>query len=123
MQLSTLKGNFIRHIAKTGKFIRKKSLDEIPQLINVIKGDMSLIGPRPLMVSYLPLYNEEQSKRHNVKPGITGWAQVNGRNAISWEQQFDYDIWYINNLSLFKDLKTLLKTVLKVFKSEGYSCQ
>ena len=98
MQLSTLKGNFIRHIAKTGKFIRKTTLDEIPQLINIIKGDMSLIGARPLMVSYLPLYNEEQSKKHNVKPGIKGWAKVNGRNAISWEQKFDYDIWTLTIL-------------------------
>jgi len=108
-------------MTKVGKFIRNSSLDEIPQLINVLKGDMSMIGPRPLLVSYLPLYNEEEAKRHLVKPGITGWAQVNGRNAISWKQKFEYDIWYVENLSFLVDLKILWKTVLKVFKSEGIS--
>ena len=102
-----------------GKYVRKTSLDEIPQLLNVIKGDMSLVGPRPLLVAYLPLYNERQSTRHNVKPGITGWAQVNGRNAISWEQKFEYDIWYVKNISFKTDLKIILMTVWKVFKSEG----
>ena len=98
-----------QRITKTGKFVRSTSLDEIPQLINVLKGDMSLIGPRPLLVKYLPLYSAHQAKRHNVKPGITGWAQVNGRNAISWEQKFDYDVWYIENLSFKLDLKIFIK--------------
>lgn len=102
-----------------GRFVRKTSLDEIPQLLNVIKGDMSLVGPRPLLVEYLPLYNEEQKKRHEVRPGITGWAQVNGRNAISWQQKFEYDVWYVNHLSFALDVKIILLTVAKVFKSEG----
>ena len=102
-----------------GNFIRKTSLDEIPQLLNVIKGDMSLVGPRPLLVDYLPLYNAFQARRHEVKPGITGWAQVNGRNAISWEQKFEYDVWYVDHLSFALDIKILWMTVLKVFKSEG----
>ena len=102
-----------------GKFIRKTSLDEIPQLLNVIKGDMSLVGPRPLLVEYLPLYNEQQKKRHEVKPGITGWAQVNGRNAIGWEQKFEFDVWYIDHLSFLLDVKTIWLTFKKVFKSEG----
>lgn len=104
-----------------GKFIRKTSLDEIPQLLNVIKGDMSLIGPRPLLIEYLPLYNEVQKKRHNIKPGITGWAQVNGRNAIGWQQKFEYDIFYVQHLSFALDMKILLLTIAKVFKSEGIS--
>ncbi len=102
-----------------GRWIRSLSLDEIPQLINVLKGDMSLIGPRPLLVQYLPLYDEVQRRRHEVRPGITGWAQVNGRNAISWEQKFDYDVWYVDHLSLSLDIKILLKTIEKVFKREG----
>jgi len=102
-----------------GKFLRKTSLDEIPQLINVIKGDMSMVGPRPLLPEYLSLYNEEQIKRQNVKPGITGWAQVNGRNAISWEKKFELDIWYVNNMSFLLDLKILFLTIKKVFLSEG----
>ena len=102
-----------------GKFVRKTSLDEIPQLLNVIKGDMSLVGPRPLLVAYLPLYNERQARRHEVTPGITGWAQVNGRNAISWEQKFEYDLWYVEHLSFFTDIKILWTTFSKVFKSEG----
>ena len=102
-----------------GAFVRKTSLDEIPQLLNVLKGDMSLIGPRPLLPEYLPLYNEEQKKRHYVKPGITGWAQVNGRNAISWKQKFDYDVWYVENLNFLLDVKIFFLTFLKVFKSEG----
>jgi lipopolysaccharide/colanic/teichoic acid biosynthesis glycosyltransferase len=106
-----------------GKFIRKTSLDEIPQLINVIKGEMSLIGPRPLLVEYLPLYNEKQKRRHEVRPGITGWAQINGRNAISWEQKFELDVWYVDNLRMSLDCKIVLLTVLKVFKSEGISQQ
>ena len=102
-----------------GKFVRKTSLDEIPQLFNVLKGDMSLIGPRPLLPDYLHLYNDFQKRRHEVKPGITGWAQVNGRNAISWDQKFAYDIWYVDNLSFLVDLKIVFKTFEKVFKSEG----
>lgn len=102
-----------------GKLIRKTSLDEIPQLLNVIKGDMSLVGPRPLLVEYLPLYNDTQKRRHEVKPGITGWAQVNGRNAISWPQKFEYDLYYVNNLSFALDIKILILTVKKVFVSEG----
>ncbi|MGN6601912.1 MAG: sugar transferase [Ginsengibacter sp.] len=102
-----------------GKFIRKTSLDEIPQLLNVIKGDMSLIGPRPLLVEYLPLYDDLQKRRHEVKPGITGWAQVNGRNAISWQQKFEYDVWYVDHISFMLDLKIIFLTIKKVFKSEG----
>jgi len=110
-------------LTRIGKFVRSTSLDEIPQLLNVIKGDMSLIGPRPLLVQYLPLYNETQRRRHEVRPGITGWAQVNGRNAISWEQKFDYDVWYVDHVSLSLDFKILLKTVEKVFKREGINSQ
>lgn len=102
-----------------GKLIRKTSLDEIPQLLNVIKGDMSLIGPRPLLVEYLPLYNGFQKRRHEVKPGITGWAQINGRNTIRWEQKFEYDVWYVDNLSFSLDVKIFFKTIKKVFISEG----
>ncbi len=104
-----------------GRFVRKTSLDEIPQLINVIKGEMSLVGPRPLLVDYLPLYNETQRKRHDVKPGITGWAQVNGRNGISWEQKFENDVWYVQHVTFLLDLKIIIRTVGKVFKSEGIS--
>jgi undecaprenyl phosphate N,N'-diacetylbacillosamine 1-phosphate transferase len=106
-----------------GAFVRKTSLDEVPQLLNVIKGDMSLIGPRPLLVEYLPLYNEVQRRRHEVRPGITGWAQVNGRNAISWEQKFQYDVWYVDNISFLLDVKIIFLTILKVFKSEGISAE
>lgn len=102
-----------------GNFIRKTSLDELPQLFNVLLGDMSLIGPRPLLPQYLPLYNQQQKKRHNVRPGITGWAQVNGRNAISWTQKFEYDVWYVENLSLLLDLKILFLTIRKVIVKEG----
>jgi lipopolysaccharide/colanic/teichoic acid biosynthesis glycosyltransferase len=108
-----------KRLTTAGKFIRKTSLDEIPQLLNVIKGDMSLIGPRPLLVEYLPLYSNIQKRRHEVKPGITGWAQVNGRNAISWEQKFDYDVWYVEHLSFLLDLRIFFLTIQKVFKSEG----
>jgi len=104
-----------------GKFIRSTSLDELPQLFNVLKGDMSFVGPRPLLVEYLPLYNETQRKRHNVLPGITGWAQVNGRNAISWEQKFEYDVWYVENQSFLLDMKILWMTFLKVVKRSGIS--
>ncbi len=106
-------------LTKAGIFVRKYSLDEIPQLLNVIKGDMSLIGPRPLLVKYLPRYNAFQKQRHNIRPGITGWAQVNGRNAISWEQKFEYDVWYVKHLSFMLDLKILFLTVYKVFKKDG----
>ncbi|OXB01002.1 lipid carrier--UDP-N-acetylgalactosaminyltransferase, partial [Flavobacterium plurextorum] len=102
-----------------GRFVRKTSLDEMPQLINVLKGDMSIIGPRPLLIQYLSLYNENQKTRHDIRPGITGWAQVNGRNAISWEKKFEYDVWYVDNLSFILDLKILWKTVVKVFRKEG----
>ncbi|MGZ5247583.1 MAG: sugar transferase [Flavitalea sp.] len=108
-------------LTAVGKFVRKTSLDEVPQLINVIKGDMSLVGPRPLLVDYLPLYNSEQKRRHNLRPGITGWAQVNGRNAISWEKKFQYDVWYVDNISFLLDLKILWMTVQKVIKTEGIS--
>lgn len=108
-------------LTAVGTFVRKTSLDEIPQLINVIKGDMSLIGPRPLLPQYLPLYNNFQKRRHEMKPGITGWAQVNGRNAIGWQQKFEYDVWYIDNISLLLDVKIIFLTIKKVFKSEGIS--
>lgn len=104
-----------------GAFLRSASLDELPGLLNVLKGDMSLVGPRPLLVQYLPLYNDEQKRRHNVRPGITGWAQVNGRNAISWEDKFKFDVWYVNNQSFWLDIKILLLTVKKVFVREGIS--
>lgn len=106
-------------LTKVGNFVRKTSLDEIPQLINVLKGDMSLIGPRPLLPEYLPLYNDEQKKRHNVRPGITGWAQVNGRNAINWQQKFEYDVWYVQHLNFKLDVKIIIQTFQKVLKSEG----
>jgi lipopolysaccharide/colanic/teichoic acid biosynthesis glycosyltransferase len=102
-----------------GKFIRKTSLDELPQLWNVLKGDMSLVGPRPLLPEYLPLYNDEQKRRHEVKPGITGWAQVNGRNAISWEEKFKMDVWYVENQSFWLDMKILWLTIRKVLVREG----
>ena len=108
-------------LTKFGQFVRSTSLDELPQLINVLKGDMSLIGPRPLLVSYLPLYDAEQFKRHNVRPGITGWAQVNGRNAISWQQKFEYDVWYVNHISFLLDCRIFFKTIKKVFVREGIS--
>jgi lipopolysaccharide/colanic/teichoic acid biosynthesis glycosyltransferase len=104
-----------------GKVIRQLSIDELPQLINVLKGDMSIVGPRPLLMEYVPLYSREQAKRHNVRPGITGWAQVNGRNALSWEDKFKLDVWYVDNISLTLDLKILWLTLLKVIKSEGIS--
>lgn len=106
-------------LTKIGAFVRKTSLDEIPQLINVVLGDMSVVGPRPLLTNYMHLYNEFQNRRHEVKPGITGWAQVNGRNAISWDQKFAYDVWYVDNISFTLDVKILLKTIIKVIKSDG----
>ena len=110
-------------LTKIGSFVRKTSLDEIPQLLNVIKGDMSLVGPRPLLPKYLELYNDFQRRRNEVKPGITGWAQVNGRNSISWEKKFEYDVWYVDNVSFLLDVKILILTVLKVVKSEGINEQ
>jgi sugar transferase EpsL len=106
-------------LTRTGEFIRKYSLDELPQLFNVLKGNISLVGPRPLLMEYLDLYTSEQARRHEVRPGITGWAQVNGRNAISWEEKFELDVWYVDNRSLWLDIKILFLTVKKVFKSEG----
>jgi lipopolysaccharide/colanic/teichoic acid biosynthesis glycosyltransferase len=108
-------------MTKFGTFLRSTSLDELPGLFNVLKGDMSLVGPRPLLVQYLPLYSDVQARRHNVRPGITGWAQVNGRNAISWDQKFKFDVWYVDNHSLLLDIKILLLTVKKVFFKEDIS--
>jgi len=108
-------------ITTFGQFLRKTSLDELPELFNILKGDMSFVGPRPLLVEYLPLYNKEQRKRHNVKPGITGWAQINGRNAITWEEKFELDVWYVENWSLWLDFKILIKTFSEVLKMEGIS--
>ena len=110
-----------QRLTSFGKFLRSSSLDELPELLNVLKGDMSLVGPRPLLMEYLPLYSAEQSRRHHVKPGITGWAQINGRNAISWEQKFALDVWYVDNQSVLLDIKILCLTVWKVFKREGIS--
>ena len=108
-----------KRLTAIGSFVRKTSLDEIPQLINVLKCDMSLVGPRPLLTNYLHLYSDFQNRRHDVKPGITGWAQVNGRNAISWEKKFEYDVWYVEHISFILDLKILFRTMLKVIKSDG----
>jgi undecaprenyl phosphate N,N'-diacetylbacillosamine 1-phosphate transferase len=124
--LKDKQGNLLpdeKRLTPVGKFVRKTSLDEIPQLINVIKGDMSLIGPRPLLVDYMPFYDEIQKRRHEVKPGITGWTAVNGRNSISWDEKFRYDIWYVENISFALDVKILLLTVAKVIKSEGISAK
>lgn len=113
----------VDRLTNIGKFIRKTSVDEIPQLLNVIKGDMSLVGPRPLLVEYLPFYNSIQQQRHEVRPGITGWAQVNGRNAINWDEKLEYDIWYVNNYDFKLDIKILLMTVKKVFRPEGITAE
>ena len=110
-------------LSQFGKIIRKTSLDELPQLLNVIKGDMSLVGPRPLLVDYLPLYSPIQSRRHLVKPGVTGWAQINGRNTISWQEKFQLDVWYVEHISLLLDLKILLKTLANVLMGKGVSQQ
>lgn len=110
-----------KRLTKIGKFIRSTSVDELPQLFNVLKGDMSLIGPRPLLPQYLPLYSKEQARRHEVRPGITGWAQVNGRNAISWTKKFELDVWYVDHCSFLLDLKIIFLTVKKVFVREGIS--
>ena len=110
-------------MTRFGTFLRRTSLDELPELFNVLKGEMSLVGPRPLLVKYLPLYSDEQARRHQVRPGITGWAQVNGRNAISWEEKFKLDVWYVENYTLLLDLKILLMTLRKVFDREGISAE
>lgn len=110
-----------RRLTKVGKFIRSTSLDELPQLINVLKGDMALIGPRPLLPEYLPLYSKEQARRHEVRPGITGWAQIHGRNAISWQEKFKLDVWYVDHCSLLVDIKIVFMTINKVIKREGIS--
>lgn len=110
-----------KRLTKVGKFVRSTSLDELPQLINVLKGDMALIGPRPLLPQYLLLYNEEQARRHEVRPGITGWAQVNGRNAISWAKKFELDVWYVDHCSFMLDLRIVFLTIKKVFVREGIS--
>ena len=108
-------------LTKVGRIIRSLSLDELPQLINVLKGDMSLVGPRPLLIKYLPLYNQRQARRHEVRPGITGWTQVNGRNSLSWEQKFELDVWYVDHVSFGLDMRILWMTVYKVFRREGIS--
>lgn len=118
------KGNLLpdaKRLTFIGKIVRKTSIDELPQLINVIKGEMSLIGPRPLLVQYLPMYNAFQKRRHEVKPGITGWAQVNGRNAISWDEKFNYDVYYVDHLNPAMDFKIIMKTIINVFSSSGIS--
>lgn len=111
----------VKRLTKVGRFVRSSSIDEIPQLWNVLKGDMSLIGPRPLRVHYLPLYSPEQARRHEVRPGITGWAQTHGRNSITWTQKFEYDVWYVDHMSFLLDCKIILKTIQKVIKREGIS--
>jgi undecaprenyl phosphate N,N'-diacetylbacillosamine 1-phosphate transferase len=108
-----------KRLTTIGKIIRKTSMDELPQLINVLKGEMSIVGPRPLLVDYLPLYSKRQSKRHDVRPGITGWAQINGRNAISWKHKFELDVWYVEHISFTLDIKILFRTFVKVIKAEG----
>lgn len=110
-----------QRLTRIGKIVRSLSIDELPQLFNVLKGDMSFVGPRPLLVKYLPLYSKEQMRRHNVRPGITGWAQVNGRNAITHTKKFEYDVWYVDNISFMLDLKILFLTIKKVFVREGIS--
>ena len=112
-----------QRLTKVGKFIRSTSVDELPQLINVLRGDMALIGPRPLLPQYLPLYNKEQARRHEVRPGITGWAQVNGRNAISWTKKFELDVWYVDHCSFILDLRIIVLTIKKVFVREGISSE
>jgi lipopolysaccharide/colanic/teichoic acid biosynthesis glycosyltransferase len=119
-----LYGNLLEdheRITKLGNLVRKSSIDELPQLINVLKGDMSLIGPRPLLIQYLELYNSEQKRRHNVKPGITGWAQVNGRNAIDWEKKFELDVWYVEHMSFLLDFKIVIITIVHIFASRDIS--
>jgi len=110
-----------KRLTRLGRFLRTTSLDELPELINVLKGEMSLVGPRPLLIAYLPLYNHEQSRRHEVLPGITGWAQVNGRNALTWEEKFAHDVWYVDHWSLWLDIKIIGLTIIKVLRQEGIS--
>lgn len=110
-----------QRLTALGAWLRSTSLDELPELFNVLKGDMSLVGPRPLLMDYLSLYNDRQARRHEVRPGITGWAQINGRNALSWEEKFELDVWYVDNRSLWLDIKILFKTVLQVLKRDGIS--
>lgn len=120
------KGNLLpdeQRLTKFGKLLRSTSLDELPELLNVLKGDISLVGPRPLLSEYLPLYSTEQARRHEIKPGITGWAQVNGRNAITWEEKFNLDVWYVDNLSFWLDFKIVLLTLFKVLRREGISAK
>lgn len=112
-----------QRLTKVGRFVRSTSIDELPQLWNVLRGDMSLIGPRPLRTFYLPLYSKEQARRHEVRPGITGWAQTHGRNSITWAQKFEYDVWYVDNISFLLDCKIILLTIQKVFKREGISAE
>jgi len=112
-----------KRLTKIGYWVRKLSIDELPQMINVLKGDMSLVGPRPLLVDYLALYSDEQNRRHDLRPGITGWAQVNGRNTLEWKKKFEYDVWYVDNCSFWLDIKILFLTVAKVFKTEGISSE
>jgi sugar transferase EpsL len=111
----------IKRLTRFGSFLRRTSLDELPELFNVLKGEMSLVGPRPLLIDYLPLYSPEQARRHEVKPGITGWAQVNGRNALSWQKKFELDVWYVDHVSFWLDIKILFLTIWKVLKREGIS--
>ena len=112
-----------KRLTSFGIFLRKTSIDEIPELINVLKGDMSLVGPRPLLMRYLPLYSPEQARRHEVKPGITGWAQINGRNTISWEQKFEYDVWYVDHHTFWLDIRILFTTIMKVIRQDGISAK
>ncbi len=112
-----------KRLTRVGKFLRKLSLDELPQLINVLKGDLSFVGPRPLLMQYLPLYTPRQARRHDVKPGISGWSQVNGRNALSWEEKFELDVWYVEHSSFIVDMKILLMTISKVLKREGIAAE
>ncbi|BFM16486.1 sugar transferase [Maricurvus nonylphenolicus] len=124
LELYDIDGNLLpddERLTRFGRFLRATSLDELPELYNVLKGDMSLVGPRPLLMEYLPLYNTQQARRHEVRPGITGWAQVNGRNAISWEEKFRLDVWYVDNCSILLDVKILTMTLFKVFRREGIS--
>ena len=112
-----------KRLTPIGKFIRSTSIDELPQLINVLKGDMALIGPRPLLVKYLPLYSKKQARRHEVRPGISGWAQCHGRNAISWTQKLEYDVWYVDNISLWTDIRIIWKTIISVVQRDGISAE
>jgi lipopolysaccharide/colanic/teichoic acid biosynthesis glycosyltransferase len=123
-ELKDDQGNFLpdeNRLTKFGRFLRITSLDELPELINVLKGEMSLVGPRPLLIAYLPLYSAHQSRRHDVLPGLTGWAQIHGRNILTWQEKFNYDVWYVDHWSLWLDIKIILTTILKVIKREGIS--